>query len=220
VQGDVAKMQVLARAGARVHLTSQSATRAYRCETAPIRQRLALETQGDSLLEWWPDPLIPFAGTHLDQHLDLIVDEVSTLLVADSWLAGRIARGEIHRYERLALTTTARRPDGTLLLRDTLRLEPARQAAASLGLLGDALAIGSFFLLGPDVAARLERPLGDLLAQQLPGRTAVSRLPSEVGLLVRVLARRSDDLRSVQREVLTIARERLFARGPGHAYKP
>jgi urease accessory protein len=51
VQGDIAEMAVLAEDGARAHLTSQSATRAYRCESAPIRQRIMLEARGDSLLE-------------------------------------------------------------------------------------------------------------------------------------------------------------------------
>jgi urease accessory protein len=220
VQGDVATMQAVAHDGARIHLTSQSATRAYRCDTTPIRQHLSLEVRGDSLLEWWPDPLIPFAGARLDQDIDIVVDERSTLLVADCWLAGRIARGEIHQYARLAFTTSARRPDGSLLFRDTLRLEPARQAISSVGLLGDARAVGTFFLLGRDVASRLERPIADALALHLPDRAAVTRLPADSGLLVRVLARRSDDLRSIQREVLALARQHLFARGPGHIYKP
>jgi urease accessory protein len=220
VQGDVVTMRVLARAGAEVHLTSQSATRAYRCESAPIEQHLVLEARGDSLLEWWPDPLIPFAGTRLHQHLELVVDRRATVLTADCWLAGRIARGEIHQYDRLTFTTVARRPDGAVLFRDALRLEPERQAASSIGLLGDALAIGSFYLFGPDLASRLERPLGDLLARTLPGRAAVSRLPAEAGLLVRVLALHSDDLRDVQREMLGLVRAQVFGRGPGTAYKP
>jgi urease accessory protein len=217
VQGDVAVMEVVAQDGARAHLTSQSATRAYRCESAPIRQRIVLEARGDSLLEWWPDQLIPYAGASLDQELALVVDEGATLLVADCWLAGRIARGEVHQYARLALSTTATRPDGSLLFRDALRLEPAVQPA---GLLGDARAIGSYFLLGPDLPTRIEGPLAALLTELLPGRSAASRLPNGVGLFARVLAASSDDLRAVQRAILSLARERLFGRSAGHTYKP
>jgi urease accessory protein len=220
VQGDVATMRVVAQDGARAHLTSQSATRAYRCESAPICQRIALEARGDSLLEWWPDPLIPYAGTDVRQELDLVVDQGATLLVADCWLAGRIARGEVHQYERLAFTTTARRPDGSLIFRDTLRVEPARQPPGVLGLLGDAQAIGSCFLLGPELAERLEGPLAARLAELLPGRAACSRLPHRAGLFARILARTSDDLRRVQREILALARLHLFGRNAGHLYKP
>jgi urease accessory protein len=179
-----------------------------------------LEARGDSLLEWWPDPLIPYAGTRLHQQLGLTVDRASTVLVADCWLAGRVARGEVHQYDRLALTTTARRPDGTLLFRDALRIEPGVQPPAVLGLLGDARAVGSYFLLGPDLARRLEAPLVDLLATRLTGRAACSRLPNGAGLFARVLARTSDELRTVQRELLALARQRLFGRSAGHVYKP
>jgi len=220
VQGDVVEMQALAHDGARAHLTSQSATRSYRCDDAPIQQRIALEARGHSLLEWWPDPLIPFAGSRLDQRIDLVVDERATVLVADCWLAGRIARGEIHQYARLALTTSARRPDGRLLFQDTIRLEPAEQPVGTIGLLGEARAIGSFFLLGPDLPERVERSLVELLARRLPRGAAVSRLPSNAGLYVRVLAPHSDALRQLQVDVLRLARRLLFSRAVGPSYKP
>jgi len=220
VQGDSVTLSATALAGARVHLTSQSATRAYRCESAGIRQEIALEARGDSLLEWWPDPLIPYADTSIDQHVLLVADEQATVLVADCWLAGRIARGEVHQYARLGLTTTARRPDGTLLFRDAVRLEPSRQPQAVLGLLARAVAVGTFFLVGPAVAERLAAPLTALLSDVLPGQSAASRLPADVGVVVRVLAESTDDLRRTQRDVLTLARAALFGRGSGHTYKP
>jgi len=220
VQGDIASMRATAEDGALAHLTSQSATRAYRCEGAPIRQEIVLEARGDSLLEWWPDPLIPYADTSLSQDLRLIVDERATLLVADSWLAGRVARGEVHQYARLHLATTATRPDGSLLFRDVLRLEPPAHALMESGVLGDARAIGSYFLVGPDLTARLETPLARLLGSTLSGRAAVSRLPGDAGLFVRVLAATSTDLRRVQAAILGACRERLFGKTAGHAYKP
>ena len=212
VQGDEVRMDVVARAGARAHLTSQSATRAYRCAGPPIRQSIRLVAEGDALLEWWPDPLIPYADADVTQAIDLVVDPGATLLAADPWLAGRVARGELHAYRRLASTTSASRPDGTLLFRDTLRLEPSGVAPATVGLLGDARALATLYLLGPDLAARLDGPLAELLAELAPGRAAVSRLPAECGLVVRLLAESSDRLRRVQREVLGMARERLFCR--------
>ena len=89
-----------------------------------------------------------------------------------------------------------------------------------LGLLGEARAVGSFFLLGPDLPQRLESPLSSLLGSLSSGRAAASRLPGDVGLFARVLASTSDELRTAQREILTLARDRLFGRGAGHGYKP
>ena len=99
-------------------------------------------------------------------------------------------------------------------------MEPAKQAAGSIGLLGEARAIGSFFLLGPDLPGRIERSLVDLLARRLPHGAAVSRLPSNAGLYVRVLAPHSGSLRQLQGDVLSLARHLLFSRTVGPTYKP
>jgi len=212
VQGDHVAMDVVARAGARAHLTSQSATRSYRCPDQAVTQSIRLVAEGDALLEWWPEPLIPFADTDLTQTIDLVADAEATLLVADPWLAGRVARGEVHRYRRLVSTITARRPDGALLFRDTLRVEPPL-LAATRGMLGDARALATLVLVGPRVAPELERPLVELLHELAPTSAAVSRLPNECGLVVRVLADRSDLVRQLQRAVLTLARATLYGRG-------
>ena len=87
-------------------------------------------------------------------------------------------------------------------------------------MLGDARAVGSYFLVGPAASERLEGVLVSRLHGTLPGRAAVSRLPGAVGLFIRVLARTSDELRTVQSEILTTARDRLFERGTGQPYKP
>src|SRR5439155_5880502 len=100
---------------------------------------------------WWPDPLIPFAGTCFQQQTQLVVEPGASLLFADSLLAGRVARGEQHAYRALEFTTVASRPDGTVLFRDTLHLRPEARPPRALGLLGQALAVGTFYLIGPGV---------------------------------------------------------------------
>ena len=56
---------------------------------------------------------VNLAGCQLDQTLSVMADPQATVLLADAWLAGRVARGEIHQYGRLALTTTAERSNWT-----------------------------------------------------------------------------------------------------------
>jgi len=220
VQGDEIGMHVVARPGARAHVTSQSATRAYRCPGVPIRQRIVLVAEDDALLEWWPDPLIPYADASVDQQIEMVVDGRGTLLVADCWLAGRVARGEVHQYASLRLDARARRPEGTLLFRDTVRLSTAHVAVGAIGQLGEATAMGTFFLLGPDLARSLEQPLTTALAAELPSRAGVTRIPNDAGLLVRLLTRRSEDVRHAQRLILRIARRHLFGRGLAEDAKP
>jgi urease accessory protein len=213
VEGDRIEVSVVARAGAAAHVTSQSAARAYRCDAGDIRQMLRVEVRGDGYLEWWPDPLIPYGGTAFHQEATLEVDPAATLLFAETVLAGRLARGEAHASHRLELVSVARRIDGMALFRDTLRLEPARRRPGALGLWGGADALGTFYLLGPGVAERLEGRLAEALEEREAGSVGLTRLPNGAGLLVRALVERAEDLRWIQQRALATARRALRGRG-------
>jgi urease accessory protein len=219
VQGDRISIDVVVEPGGVAHLTSQSANRAYRCDEGEIRQSLLLKLNRGAYLEWWPEPLIPYAGTRIRQDARLVVDPDSTLLFAEMSLAGRVARGERHAYQRLELRTVAGRPGGEVLFRDRLLLEPAQRPCGSLGMLGDAAALGSFYLLGPELATRLAPALAQALAD-LTDCAAVTLLPAESGVLVRALSPTAASLREVQACILRLARERLWERHSGESFKP
>src|SRR5262249_48922511 len=79
----------------------------------------------------------------------------------------------------------------------------------SIGLLGEALAFSTYYLLGPELAARLESPLAEVLGRDHGLSAGVSRLPFEAGLLVRTLASDSEELRAIQQLILDTARRQL-----------
>ena len=212
VQGDRTAIRLVAEPRAVAHLSSQSATRVYRCETVDVRQQLEIELAEHAYVEWWPDRLIPYGGADFRQDARLTVHPGATLLYADSFVVGRLARGEFHAYRRLRFSTLVRRADGSPLCRDLLDFEPASQSPAQTGLLGPARAVGTFLVLGRGVAGRLESALGEILAARFPGEAAATRLPNEAGLLVRVLARSPGTLREAQALVLTLARQELLGR--------
>jgi urease accessory protein len=212
VQGDRTRIHLVAEPRAVAHLSSQSATRVYRCESADVRQQLDIELAENAYVEWWPDLLIPYGGADFIQDARLTVHPGATLLYADSLVAGRLARGEYHAYHHLRFSTLVRRPDGSTLCRDLLDFEPASQSPVQTGLLGRAMAVGTFLVLGADVDVRLESALADALAARFPGEAATTRLPNEAGLLVRVLARSPGTLRQAQALILTLARQQMLGR--------
>jgi hypothetical protein len=115
--------------------------------------------------------------------------------------------------------TAARRPRGPDLFRGVVCLEPAVRTCTSRGLLGDAAAVGMFYLVGPAIVARLVQPLAEGLTRLHPG-TAATWLSNGAGPLVRALARCVDDLRAVQDLLLSSARQQLRGRGVSEAVKP
>ena len=212
VQGDRTAVRLVAEPRAVVHLSSQSATRVYYCESADVRQELDIKLAESAYVEWWPDLLIPYGGADFRQEARLTVHSGATLLYADSFVAGRLARGEYHAYRHLRFSTLVRRPDGSPLCRDLLDFEPTSWSPAQTGLLGPARAVGTFLVLGPEVAGRLESTLGDALAARFTGEAATTRLPNEAGLLVRILARSPSTLRQAQALILTLVRQQILGR--------
>lgn len=213
VEGDRVDQDITVRSGA-AHITSQSASRVYRCPSgAPVRQHTRLGVGAGAYLEWWPDPVIPFAGALLEQTLDVSIAPAGVALIADTWLIGRVARDERHAYRRVRSCTRCLDDSGEPRFVDTLLLDPAFADPTSPAMVGNAVAVATFFVLGGGVADEFESRALDVAASAV-GEAGVSRLPDDAGLIVRVLSPSSEGLRGLQHDLLTAARTVLCQRGP------
>jgi urease accessory protein len=101
VGGDALEIEVDVAPGAHACLTTPSATKVYRAESAPATQEVSLRVAGGARLEWVPDHTIPFAGAAFRQVLRAEVGEGGALVVVDAFAAGRVARGEAWRFALL-----------------------------------------------------------------------------------------------------------------------
>lgn len=192
VQGDRLSVHADCGPDTAVLLTTQAATRLHRCEPdGPVpfaTQDVTLSAGAGSLLEYQPDPLIPFAGAEFHQRTRLVVHPTATVLAADTVLAGRLARGERHAYRALSLDLECAGPEGTPFAVDTLRLAPdASNPAVFAG-----RTVMCTVLAVTDRAPAAD--LADLLHAALAGRpgilAGVSTLPDDRGAWARLL---SDD---------------------------
>src|SRR5262245_23146429 len=93
--GDRLNQTILVQSGARVRLTSQSATQVHANDTgAPATLSATYRVEGDGYLECEWDPIIPFPAAELDQRIRIELARGATLLYSDAFMAGREARGE------------------------------------------------------------------------------------------------------------------------------
>jgi urease accessory protein len=151
------------------------------------------------LLEYLPDPLIPFAGSRYRQrtHIELASD--AGLFWWETIAPGREARGELFGYEQLHLEveiTTQAKP----LAIERLKIEPQHRVPSSLIRLGAYPYFSSFYIckvgLEPTCWLRMEQQLSTL-AQELsrPGEIhwGVSTLVAH-GVLVRAVSRHGRDI--------------------------
>lgn len=193
--GDQLTLDVEVGSHAHAQLTSTSATRIYQCRPGlpASTQTNSIHIARDGLLEYLPDPIIPFAGSQYIQHTRIELATGAGLFWWETLAPGRTAREEIFAYTllQLSLDITA---EGRPITIERLKLEPAKQQLFSSVRFGTYRYCGSFYIckVGVDNATwlRLEQELSTT-AQQLtvPGVTSwgVSALVAH-GLVIRVLS--------------------------------
>src|SRR5262249_52436051 len=137
VNGDRCRIDIDCGPDTAVHVTTQAATNLYRAGRNFAAQLVDLHAGRRAMLEYLPAAVVPFRGSRFFQRTRLTADADSTVILAEMLLPGRVAQGEVHAYDIYWAETEGRRPDGTLLFADVLRLCPAEGAGPrSLGLLG------------------------------------------------------------------------------------
>ncbi|MFN8662252.1 MAG: urease accessory protein UreD [Thermomicrobiales bacterium] len=193
LQGDRYRLSVTCHDGAAIHVTSQSATRLYRCDESFAAQFVTISAGAGSLVEYLPDVTIPYRQSRFFQRLELHLDPEATVIVGEVLTAGRVAHGERHAYDIYYAQTHAYAPDRTLLVADTINLQPPLGSVHAPALLGPYDAFGTLSVFSRRCpAGELTGILRDALDRDARiARSAVvgvNELPNGCGVSVRMLA--------------------------------
>jgi urease accessory protein len=186
LQGDRLEIDISIEEGAQLHVGTTSATRIYRMPHGAAETRTQFHVARGSYGEYVPDPFIPYAGSRFTGRARHVVEEGGALLLAEVVGPGRQARGESLVYDFFNSDTEVRRPDGSLLFRDIIRLCPADDLA-SLGLLGAWRAIGTLYAIANVVDASV---FDSTIArcEEIGLLAGCSELPNGAGMWFRVMA--------------------------------
>ncbi|MEU8137378.1 urease accessory protein UreD [Streptodolium elevatio] len=209
-QADRYRMDVRCGPDTRVHVTTQAATKVYGMEHDYATQLVRLTAEPGSYVEYLPDPLIPFARARFYQHTSVTVAPGATAVVGETVAAGRLARDERHAYHHLATDLEFRRPDGTLLAVDTLRLEAGAAAGPAVQAGHDH--VSSLFVVTDRAPKEIADALHAALAfLELP--YGVSILPHDCGAWIRILGDSPPRIAEAQHAAWSSVR-RLLTDGP------
>ncbi len=115
IQADVGK-------GAKVALTSPSATRFYNTEGVPVHVTQKFNVSENAYLEVLPDWSIPQAGSEVSQKTELSVGRGASCLLLERFMPGRIAHGETYTYKSFTATTSLHY-DGELQVHERMHLK-------------------------------------------------------------------------------------------------
>jgi urease accessory protein UreH len=98
--GDRVETRVVVEKGARVLITSQASTKVHP-GTGVAEQTLQVSVADGAELYFHNDPLIPFRGARLRQRVQLRVAAGARLYFWESFMAGRVGRGEAWAFEEI-----------------------------------------------------------------------------------------------------------------------
>ncbi len=213
-EGDDHSISLTTRPGALVHLTTQAASKAYRTDSGCARQRVELAVAADAFVEYVADPLIPHAGARFEQDVVANVGPGGALIVAETVAPGRVAFGEAFEYTRLSLDTRIS-CDGEEAAVDSVLLEPSKLDPRRPGILGEYAYLSSLFAVQPGGDAEaLARSIAAAVENTSDCLGATGVLPSESGVLARMLASSGISAQRVLRAAWTAARTALLGAPP------
>lgn len=131
LDGDRLRVDVRVESGARLLLTTPSASRVHtmRAGCAAVTQTFTVEAGGS--LEWWPEMLIPQRGARYHQQTSIDLAADAELIFQETLAPGRVASGEAFAYDELCWKTDLRR-DGCALARERFRITPGNGALTAL----------------------------------------------------------------------------------------
>ncbi|HLY09949.1 MAG TPA: urease accessory protein UreD [Planctomycetota bacterium] len=200
LQGDVLEADIRVEPGAHAIVTTPSSTKIHRMDRHHAESRTRLAVEKGAILEYVPEPVIPFGGSRFLEDLSIDVASGGKVLAWEILAPGRQARGEVFAYDYLGLRLRVSE-GGRVVLRERADLKPKEEPFGSLGM-GDLAHYGVLMVLGGDpdqVTGILRESLGE-------DRAGVSRLPG-TGVLLKMLAFEGREIESAFRGV----RERVLS---------
>jgi urease accessory protein len=188
VGGDTIRLDLELEPDARACLTTQAETKVYRSANLAGRQEVTARVASGGLLALLPEPVSAFAGSAYRQRQAFDLEPGASLVLVDTLVAGRAARGERWAFREYQSSNEVR-VGGQLLLADSLRLA-AGEGPPVARRLGDHDLLATIVLTGPLVAAPAAALLAALHALP-PARDGLLAAASPVGdgLLLRLASR-------------------------------
>lgn len=131
--GDKLALDVEVESGATAQLTTTGATRLYRHRSGATdsEQRTSFHVGDGAMLEYLPDPVIPFARSRHTQRTEIELGLGSTLFWWEVIAPGRLASGERFAFERLQIAADVRAA-GKQVMREDYVLEPQSSDLAAM----------------------------------------------------------------------------------------
>lgn len=212
LQGDRLALEIDLAAGARAHVTTQSATKVHSMDANYAVQTQVVSLADGAYLELMPEPLIPHRRARFLSDTRIAIAPTATLLYAEIVQPGRKHHhpDEVFGATVLSLATSAARPDGKLLFAEKLLVDPARRPLRQAGVMGPFDVLANVILLTTkDAADRVHARVAADVDLATGVAFGACHLPNDAGLVFKALGRETAQVKAKVREFWAIAREEI-----------
>jgi urease accessory protein len=212
LQGDRYNIDITLSNNAFAHITTQGATRIYKMENNFGTQMVNIVVEEGSYLEYIPDQIIPFHDSRFYQPVQLKIHDNATLIYSEMLAPGRVASGESLEYEICYIKTTAINHENKLRFTDMVKLEPKKENLRLEGILGKFDVVGTTYIITreyyvEDLKGEINSMLGEHEGEIVGG---ASILHDKKGVIVRILGKRSAEVRNAILEIVRISRKQIL----------
>ena len=212
--GDHLVTEIVQGPGTHVCLTTPSATRIYRTAEKPAILETVIHLDERATLEYFPDHVIPQAGSALRQSLRIEMAHGSRAIILDSMASGRVAHGERWSFTEMNSRTEVY-ACGRPAYINWMKIVPEAKHPDRLGWMEefDYLSCMGLFADGFTRWKVVSDALNEKLKSAPNVRGGASML-SRGGCVVRFLARSGSDMTLANKKMWDAAREMLLQLSP------
>ncbi len=212
LQGDRYRMDITLEESAFAHITTQGATRIYRMEKNYATQIVNISIGEASYLEFIPDQIIPYRNSRFYQKITLRVHESATAIYSEIIVPGRVHSGESFEYDICYTKVVVKDQADVLKFIDVGLIEPKRHDVKSFGVLGEFKVLGTVYIINKkqDICSKLKQEINATLRHSTAVSCGSTLLPSNSGIVVRLLGHNSEDIKKAVYEVASIARKLIL----------
>ncbi len=179
VAGDRNEISIKLAPESQVRLKQQSALKIYPSHTGEVcTQAITVELEEEARLEWLPEVTIPFERAKFQVDTTIHMKESSTLIWGEIVAPGREMRGEIFDYQTFQ-SKYKLYVEGTLIAFDSFHFKPQEMNFSTIGLLEQALYVGSLWIVSPLVKNLPIRDLQDMIQQEKSLQASVTKLTDQ-----------------------------------------
>ena len=208
LQGDVYRVEVEMEPGSGLFMSTQSAAKIYRTPQGQAAQYNLFRLGPDCLLEYFPDPVIPFAGSKFSGDTEVYLAKGCTAFWAEIVTPGRIRRDEAFQYDYYRSRTRVYWEE-ELILWDNWCQEPRHKDIASLGICEGFTHQGNLFIFSEKASQGLADSLHEKLLEQKNVMGSAS-LTAKNGIALRLLGKRADQVEEAVKGCWDLARRELI----------